>query len=191
MLAIDLPSGISADTGEALGSAVWADVTVTFLGEKLGLFTGDGIDHAGEVVFDSLGVPDAVYGKVQGVAVMPLPKPTQRLRSAHKNQCGHVLIIGGDIGMGGAALLAGEAALRTGAGLVSVMTRAEHCSAIIARRPEIMVRGVKEGDLIEDSLEACDVIAVGPGLGRDPWGEQLLIKSLGTCLLYTSDAADE
>jgi hydroxyethylthiazole kinase-like uncharacterized protein yjeF len=180
VLAIDLPSGISADTGVALGAAVRADVTVTFIGEKLGLFTADGIDHAGEVVFDSLEVPDGVFEEVQGIAVMSPPTPTQRLRSAHKTQFGHVLIMGGDIGMGGAVLLAGEAALRTGAGLVSVLTRVENCSAIIARRPELMVRGVEEGDLMEDRLEACNVVAIGPGLGLDPWGEQMLTKALGT-----------
>lgn len=180
VLAIDLPSGISADTGVALGAAVRADVTVTFIGKKLGLFTGDGIDHAGEVVFDSLEVPDGAYGEVQGITVMSSPRPTRRPRSSHKNQFGHVLIIGGDIGMGGAVLLAGEAALRTGAGLVTVLTRVENCSAIIARRPELMVRGVEEGDLIEDRLEACNVVAIGPGLGTDPWGEQLLAKALGT-----------
>ena len=178
VLSIDLPSGISADSGSMLGAAVRADVTVTFIGEKLGLRTGAGVDHAGDIVFHGLGVPADIYNAVAGIPVLSPPLPLQRPRSGHKNQFGHVLVIGGDRGMGGAALLAGEAALRTGCGLVSILTRPEHCAPILARRPELMVRGVSEGDDISDLLDACTVVAVGPGLGREPWGEQLLARAL-------------
>ena len=190
VLAVDLPSGISADTGQALGSAVVADTTVTFIGAKLGLFTGDGVDHAGRVVFDSLGVPQDVYDAVAGVPVLTVPTRPPRPRSAHKNRFGHVLVIGGDHGMGGAAVLAAEAALRTGAGLVSVLTRPEHCAGALARRPELMVRGVSEGDAIDDLLRACTVIAVGPGLGRGPWGHGLLARALaaGKPVVLDADA---
>lgn len=178
VLSIDLPSGISADSGATLGTAVRADVTITFIGEKLGLHTGAGVDHTGEVVFDDLGVPAAVYDDAAGIPVLSPPPPLRRPRSGHKNRFGHVLVIGGDRGMGGAVLLAGEAALRTGCGLVSVLTRPEHRAPILARMPELMVRGVSEGDDIGDLLDACTVVAAGPGLGREPWGEQLLDQAL-------------
>ena len=180
VLSIDLPSGISADSGATLGAAVRADVTVTFIGEKLGLRTGAGVDHAGDIVFDGLGVPAEIYDAVTGVPEISPPAPLQRPRSGHKNQFGHVLVIGGDRGMGGAVLLAGEAALRTGCGLVSILTRPEHRAPILARMPELMVRGVSERDDITALLDACTVVAVGPGLGREPWGEQLLDQALAT-----------
>ena len=178
VLSIDIPSGISADSGTTLGAAVRADVTVTFIGEKLGLVTGAGVDHAGDVVFDGLGVPSDIYDIAAGIPVVSPPPPLQRPRSGHKNQFGHVLVIGGERGMGGAVLLAGEAALRTGCGLVSILTRPEHRGPILARMPEIMARGISEGDEVSDLLNACSVIAVGPGLGREPWGEQLLDAAL-------------
>ena len=190
VVAVDLPSGVSADTGAVLGKAVHATVTVTFIGRKLGLFTGEGVDHAGEVVFDSLGVPDDVYGAAAGLRVLAPPAPRQRLPSAHKNQFGHVLLIGGDRGMGGAPLLAAEAAFRTGAGLVSMLTRPEHCAGVLARRPEVMVRGVSEDDEVEELFAACTVIGVGPGLGRGTWGRVLLARALaaGKPLVIDADA---
>ena len=178
VVAVDLPSGISADTGAVLGKAVRAIATVTFIGRKLGLFTGDGVDHAGEVVFDSLGVPEDIYGAASGLRVLSPPEPRDRPRSAHKHRFGHVLLIGGDHGMGGAPLLAAEAAFRTGAGLVSMLTRPEHCAGVLARRPEVMVRGVSEGDQVAELFSACTVIAVGPGLGRGSWGRALLTRAL-------------
>ena len=178
VVAVDLPSGISADTGAVLGKAVRATATVTFIGQKLGLFTGEGVDHAGEVVFDTLGIPEDIYDAVSGLRVLSPPLPRNRPRSAHKNQFGHVLLIGGDRGMGGAPLLAAEAAFRTGAGLVSMLTRPEHCAGVLARRPEVMVRGVSEDDEVEELLAACTVIGVGPGLGRGGWGRALLARAL-------------
>lgn len=178
VVAVDLPSGISADTGAVLGKAVRAAVTVTFIGRKLGLFTGEGVDHAGEVVFDPLGVPKDIYDAVSGLRVLSPPAPRNRPRSAHKNQFGHVLLIGGDRGMGGAPLLAAEAAFRTGAGLVSMLTRPEHCAGVLARRPEVMVRGVSEDDDVEQLFAGCTVIGVGPGLGRGTWGRALLARAL-------------
>ena len=178
VVAVDLPSGISADTGAVLGTAVRAATTVTFIGRKLGLFTGAGVDHAGAIVFDSLGVPGDIYDTDAGLPVLAPPPPPQRPPSAHKNRFGHVLVIGGDFGMGGAPLLTAEAALRGGAGLVSLLTRPEHCAGVLARRPEVMVRGVSEGEGVENALDACTVVAVGPGLGRGPWGQALLGRAL-------------
>ncbi|MDE2089857.1 MAG: NAD(P)H-hydrate epimerase, partial [Gammaproteobacteria bacterium] len=137
VLALDIPSGLHADSGAALGAAVRADVTVTFIGLKQGLFTGAGPDHCGAVVFNDLQVPVEIYSRVAPGAVrighedlMAALRP--RPRTAHKGHYGHVLVIGGEHGMAGAARLAAEAAARVGAGLVSVATRAAHAVAIAA-----------------------------------------------------------
>src|SRR4029453_7798340 len=156
------------------GSAVRADVTVAFIGMKRGLVTGSGPDHTGDIVLDTLGVPDDCHRDIGGIAALQwsgqrhLPPP--RAATAYKHQSGHALIVGGDGGMGGAVAMAAEAALRVGAGLVSVVTRPEHVSAILARRPEIMVKGVNEARALDALIERASVIAIGPGLGRGDWG---------------------
>ncbi len=96
-----------------------------------------------------------------------------RVRDANKGIFGHVLAVGGDEGMGGAIRLAGEAALRVGAGLVSVATRAEHVIAMNAARPELMVHGIVDATGIEPLLQRAGVVALGPGLGRSVWSKAL------------------
>jgi ADP-dependent NAD(P)H-hydrate dehydratase / NAD(P)H-hydrate epimerase len=178
VLALDIPSGLCADTGRVLGVAVRADVTVTFIGMKRGLVTGSGPDYTGQVVLDVLDVPDACRQTIGGIVALQwksvrglLPA---RKATAYKHQAGHALIIGGDSGMGGAVAMAAEAALRVGAGLVSVATRAEHVTAVLTRRPEIMAKGVDSAAQIGALVGRATVIAVGPGLGRDDWGRALL-----------------
>ncbi len=105
-----------------------------------------------------------------------LPKRSGNVNKAH---FGHVLAIGGDLGMGGAVRLAAEAALRCGAGLVSVATRGAHVPALLAGRPELMVRGVEEAASIDDLVDRATVVAVGPGLGRATWGAWLFEAALG------------
>jgi hydroxyethylthiazole kinase-like uncharacterized protein yjeF len=184
VLALDVPSGLCADTGRVLGIAIRADVTVTFIGMKRGLVTGDGPDYTGQVVLDTLEVPEACHQMIGGSAALQwntvawlLP---QRKATAYKHQSGHALIIGGDRGMGGAVAMAAEAALRVGAGLVSVATRPEHVTAILARRPEIMVKGIDSAAQIDALVGRATVIAVGPGLGRDDWGRALLDYAIGS-----------
>lgn len=187
VLALDIPSGLCADTGRVLGRTVRADVTVTFIGVKRGLVTGSGPDHTGDIVLDTLGVPEDCHRDIGGIEALHWHRLRhlipRRAATAYKHQSGHVLIVGGDSGMGGAAAMAGEAALRVGAGLVSVVTRPEHVAAILARRPEIMVQGV--GDIHAIDAPAMDalvnrasVIAIGPGLGRGDWGRALLERVL-------------
>lgn len=174
VLAIDIPSGLSADTGRRSASTIVADVTVTFIGLKRGLFTHDGPDCAGEVIFDPLGLADEVYhqvlshtGKLQLEGLLAsLPR---RRRNAHKNNFGHVLIVGGDKGMGGAVAMSAEAALRAGAGLVTVATHPAHATALLARRPELMVRGIEAGTDLDALAARASVIVLGPGLGRSDW----------------------
>ncbi|MFP4245316.1 MAG: NAD(P)H-hydrate epimerase, partial [Ectothiorhodospira sp.] len=139
VLSLDIPSGLQADTGAVLGRAVRARATVTFIGLKLGLFTGEGREYGGQVHFDDLAVPAAVYGGMTPTAhradaggLQHLPR---RRRGAHKGDFGHVLVVGGAPGMPGAVRMAAEAAARVGAGLVSVATHAGHAALIPLARP--------------------------------------------------------
>lgn len=190
VLAVDIPSGLSADTGSVLGCAVTADVTVTFIGRKRGLFTNDGPDHSGRVVFCSLDVPEAVYEnrKFTPVTMLAAPKFPKRRKNSYKTTHGHVLVIGGDHGMGGAVILSAEAALRTGAGLVSVATRPENVTALLVRRPEIMVRGVDNKAQLQSLLEKATSLVVGPGLGQCDWSRELLLAALDSKLPVVVDA---
>ncbi|TNF34708.1 MAG: NAD(P)H-hydrate dehydratase [Gammaproteobacteria bacterium] len=184
VLAVDIPSGLCADSGRVFGDAVVADLTVTFIGCKRGLLTGQAADHVGQLILDDLDVPDDVLETVPADAhCLDLDNLLQvllpRQLTAHKGDFGHVMIIGGDAGMPGAVLLAAEAAARCGAGLVSVATRPEHVAAVAARCPSVMVHGVVSGQELEPLLERPTVLVVGPGLGTGPWGEQLLQKAAG------------
>jgi NAD(P)H-hydrate epimerase len=179
VLAVDIPSGLCADTGRVLGKAVRADLTVTFIGLKRGLFTLQAVDYAGELQFADLSVPSQVYQQVSADCVrLELETLLEYLPArpavAHKGLYGTVLVVGGDYGMAGAAAMAAEAALRCGAGLVRVATRPEHVSALVARMPEAMPMGVESGDDLQPLLDAADVLVVGPGLGQSPWSEYLL-----------------
>lgn len=175
VLALDVPSGLDADRGGAPGDAVRADLTVTFIAAKPGLHTGAGPDHAGQVVLDDLDVPTATFDGVPAAAAALGAPPLRealprRARTAHKGQMGHVLLVGGDEGMAGAILLAARAALRAGAGLVSVATRGAHAAALTAAQPELMCHGLDEPRKLRGLLERATVVAVGPGLGRGEWG---------------------
>ncbi len=190
ILALDIPSGLGADTGMPLGGAVRAQVTVTFIGLKQGLFTGEGPEFCGEVQFERLEVPDQVYQTTHPAAVLltDRQKFQPRRRSAHKGDFGHVLIVGGDYGMSGAVRLAGEAALRTGAGLVSIATRRSHSSVLNLSRPELMCHGVEQPDELHPLLERATVVVIGPGLGQRRWGESMLKSVLGSGLPLVVDA---
>lgn len=193
VLAVDIPSGLSADTGQVLGCAVHADLTVTFIGLKLGLFTASGPDQCGELAFDGLDADPALIsedGVARRLAPASLARLAARPKAAHKGQFGHALVIGGDTGMGGAALLAAESALRCGAGLVSLATRTAHVPAALARRPELMVRGVSSSAELLRLAERADVLVVGPGIGREAWGRVLVsaAASLACRQVWDADA---
>lgn len=178
VLALDLPSGLCADTGRELGVAVRAELTVSFVGLKIGLFTGDAPGLVGELVFDDLQADPQIVAQTpaqaQRLAPANLPRLAARQRTAHKGQFGHLLVVGGDRGLGGAALLAAESALRSGAGLVSLATRAEHVPAALARRPELMSVGVASANQLRGVAEHAQVLVVGPGLGQAAWGRSLI-----------------
>ena len=179
VLALDVPSGLNADSGACPGVAIRADVTVTFLAGKRGLHTGRAADHVGTLELANLGLPDSVYAQhapdAQLLAAESLPP---RPRYANKGNYGHVLVIGGEHGMAGAARLAAESALRGGAGLVSVATRAGHAQALLAARPELMVHAVDGPQALQPLLDRASVLALGPGLGQAAWGHALWLTAL-------------
>lgn len=195
VLALDVPSGVDASCGDVPGIAVQATWTLQFIAAHAGLATGAALDHVGRVATATLdlepvdfdGVPATAW-QLQAAALHAL-LPV-RARTAHKGKAGHVLVVGGNHGMGGACVLAAEAALRAGAGLVSVATRAEHVAPLLARRPEAMVHAVADAAALPPLLSAADVCAIGPGLGRDAWAAGLFRATIhgGQALVLDADA---
>jgi NAD(P)H-hydrate epimerase len=194
VLALDVPSGLDADAGARLGACVRADATVVFVAWKRGLFTADGAEACGERELATLDLPAAAFEQIPADAelldasVAGVLAP--RRDNANKSHYGHVLAIGGDEGMGGAIRLTGEAALRTGAGLVSVATRPSQAAVASAARPELMARGVEDGTALAPLLTRASVVAIGPGLGQASWGRSLFETALasGKPLVVDADA---
>jgi NAD(P)H-hydrate epimerase len=194
VLALDLPSGLDADTGLIHGAAISATRTITFVALKAGLFLGDGWDRVGELAFAGLGIPEAareahapvIRRMDQQLLKAALPR---RRRSAHKADHGRLLIVGG-LAMPGAVRLAGEAALRAGAGLVTVATEAHSVASIIAGRPELICHTVKSAAELESLLEAADAVAIGPGLGQSRGARDLFgaVAGCGNALVLDADA---
>ena len=194
VLALDLPSGLDGDSGLIQGAAIRATRTITFVALKAGLFLGDAWDCVGELACAGLGIPESVREAQLpvirrmdgGLLEAALP---QRRRSAHKGDHGRVLIVGG-LAMPGAARLAGEAALRTGAGLVTVATDAQSIASIITGRPELICNAVKSAAELERLVNVAAAVAIGPGLGhsrsaRDFFGT---VTGCGKAVVVDADA---
>ncbi|MGZ0704042.1 NAD(P)H-hydrate dehydratase [Pseudomonas piscis] len=125
---------------------------------------------------------------VQLLTAGQLPRLTARPLDAHKGQFGHVLLIGGDLGFAGAALLAAQSALRSGAGLVSLATRSEHVAAAAARVPEVMTLGTHSANQLMGLMARATVVVAGPGLGQGAWGRSLLSAAASAPLPQVWDA---
>ncbi len=195
VLAVDVPSGLHADRGTVLGAAVEACCTLTFIGLKRGLYTAAGCHHAGQVEFADLAVPADIYQRQSAEVELINAAPLETLlgprrRDAHKGDFGHVLVVGGDAGMAGAARLAAQAAARCGAGLVSVATRAVHAPVLNAGCPELMVHAMECGADLVPMLARARVVVAGPGLGRSAWSQQLFgrVQDSGLPLVVDADA---
>ena len=192
-LALDVPSGLHADTGCVLGIAVQATATLTFIGLKPGLFTGAGREYVGELYFDDLNLPAAVFQDVAPPALR-ITAPDmhgllpRRARHSHKGDAGRMLLVGGAPGMGGALRLAGIAALRTGAGRVTLATHALHAPHLSCDCPELMVHGIAAAQELRSLITPAVVIAAGPGLGQDPWAQNLWAALLESPQLGVVDA---
>jgi len=193
VLALDIPSGLHSDTGQILGEAVRADATISYIGLKQGMFTGDGPACCGDIRFHALDVPARIYSR-EILAARRLDWRQQatrlspRSRSAHKGNFGHVLVIGGDRGFSGAIRLAAEAAARSGAGLVTLATHPAHAALLNLDRPELMCQGVEHADDLAPLLRRATVVAIGPGLGQGAWGQALLGRVLESRLPLVVDA---
>lgn len=185
ILALDIPSGLSANTGQVLGTAIKADLTTTFIGLKLGLFTGAGRHYAGKIVFNDLKLDNLQFQHIAPTAnrldlIELLKSLAPRPKNAHKGSCGHAMVIGGDINYGGAIILAATACARMGPGLTTVITLAEHRTALLNSIPEAMVFCSQIMQEIEQQLKKADAIIIGPGLGQSAWSEKMLLAALNS-----------
>ncbi|WP_394192927.1 NAD(P)H-hydrate dehydratase [Pseudoalteromonas atlantica] len=184
IIAIDLPSGINADTGVVQGIAIQAELSVTFVGIKQGLVTGEGRAYAGKCEFADLGVGQAFIQLATPSAALINYDTTQglakRQNNSHKGSHGKLLCVGGNAGTAGAIRLTSEAALRTGAGMVKVYTHPDSVLAISMGRPELMVTTTN----LHAALDWATCIAIGPGLGQDSWSKSTFKTVIQHCVAH-------
>lgn len=190
VLAVDIPSGLDANTGQCQPVAVRASVTLSFIGLKPGQLMLHGQDHCGDLLLAPLATESHYPAQAQAINLLANDICQQllpaRSRAAHKGQFGQVLVIGGDQGFGGAAIMAAQAAAHSGAGTVCLFTQQEHLQAMLSRQPEIMATYQHLPEL----LTKASVLCVGPGLGKGNWGQALMAQVL-TCnkpMLLDADA---
>lgn len=206
IVAVDIPSGLQADSGASLGVAVRASLTVTFGLPKLGLYLGPGIDHAGTIQVVDIGIPPSYVDAVPSYTVLVTKETVRsafpsRRQSAHKGTFGHAGIIAGSVGKTGAAALAALAALRMGAGLVTVATPSSVNDVLEAKLLEVMTLPCSETkartlarssfDRILPFIQARTAVAIGPGLSTHPETVELvqsLIKHLDRPSVLDADA---
>jgi len=182
VLSIDIPTGVEADTGFVHNEAVGADLTITFVGHKKGMYTGDAANYRGRVKLFELDIPNQFYEKHEFHIFSQnwhgskhLLKP--RKMTCHKGEFGHTVIIGGYQGMSGAAILASTAAARCGSGLTSAWVARQCATSIVNHTPEVMAVGVDESDitsLVSQYSLANNTIVIGPGLGQSGWAKTWL-----------------
>ncbi|HSD69305.1 MAG TPA: NAD(P)H-hydrate dehydratase [Woeseiaceae bacterium] len=193
VVALDIPSGVHGDSGAVMGKAVVADLTVTFVGLKTGLFLGAARQCVGELAFAGLGIPEECRRDVPAELIRIEASLLQqalppRKADAHKGDFGHLLLVGGNPGMPGAIRLAGMAALRSGAGRVTIATHASNIAPISAGCPELMFHAIDKADDLAPILGRVDTLGIGPGLGTGDWGRALLEPALAAGLPTVVDA---
>lgn len=205
IVSIDVPSGLSADTASLSGESIDAKLTVALGAPKLPLLMSPAAARAGELVVADIGIPESVIDSVVGPRVEVITRAwartlvVPRLADVHKGDCGRVVLVAGSTGKSGAACLAALGALRAGAGLVTVATPRSCQPIVSAWMPEYMTLGLDEtiggtvrGEAVEAILgESCDVLAVGPGLGRGPEVTDLvrtLVRDSQVPLVLDADA---
>jgi hydroxyethylthiazole kinase-like uncharacterized protein yjeF len=185
MLSIDIPSGLHGDLGYPLGHCVQADCTVTFVGKKIGLTSGQGKTYTGKLIYNDLGIGESFASLAKPAAHLisfaHLPKLAPRANNAHKGQFGRLLCIGADQGMPGSIRMTSEAALRTGAGLVRAYCHNDNRAVIAMGRPELML----SSDNINQQLTWATGLALGPGLGQNDWGKDLFAQVFNHLLEHT------
>ena len=190
---IDIPSGLQADTGVAMPVAVQADLTVSFIGRKIGCYLADGPDICGKRIFDDLGLSSSLTRQSEALATaldenhLVLPHP--RRNNTHKVDYGHVLIVGGQPSMSGAVRLAGMAALRCGAGLVTLCVHPDNVAIAASQHPELMVASWDE--FVQLASKAT-VLVVGPGMGKTAEAEAVLqqVSAIDKAMVIDADALE-
>lgn len=193
VLALDIPSGLNAQTGAAPGAVIHAHHTLTFIALKPGLLTGKARDVVGQLHHHALGLESWLNGQETALTRFDASQLyrwfTPRRPTSHKGDHGRLLIIGGDHGTAGAIRMAGEAALRAGSGLVRVLTRSENIAPLLTARPELMVHELTSASL-DESLQWADVVVIGPGLGQQEWGKKALqkVENFRKPMLWDADA---
>lgn len=193
ILALDIPSGLNADTGQAVGAVIHAQHTQTFIVCKPGLLTGQARDYVGKLHCDALGLSDWLEKQNAPIARLDASLLNTWLHPrrpcSHKGDNGRLVLIGGDRGMAGAIRMAGEAALRSGAGLVRVLTHIEHVSPLLTARPEMMVQELTD-ESVKAALDWADVIVIGPGLGQSEWALDAVkaLQRFDKPMLWDADA---
>ncbi|TVP42348.1 MAG: NAD(P)H-hydrate dehydratase [Gemmatimonadales bacterium] len=200
VLALDLPSGVVADTGQAPGAVVAADLTVAFGAPKLGTLLHPGRGRAGRLVAVEIGFPPWEASQASAALVTGrwahahLPR---RSLDTHKNAVGRLLLICGDEAMGGAAVLTARAALRTGVGMLRVLCAPRHRDLFHHQVPEAILPDPTDRDAVRDAVRNSDAVAAGPGMGLAPEGlparllpgvMEQLSESGGGALLLDADA---
>jgi ADP-dependent NAD(P)H-hydrate dehydratase / NAD(P)H-hydrate epimerase len=204
-VAIDLPTGLSADSSEVEGEAIEASMTITLAAPKIPLILPPADTHSGDLVIADIGIPLPILDDVEGPYIELLTRERMRelvparAADSHKGDFGRVLVIAGSLGRSGAAHLAATGALRSGAGLVTVATPRSCLPIVAAMGPEYMTEGLEEtatGTIDFTALERvldfkADVIAVGPGLGQSPGTAAFvhgLVERAGVPLILDADA---
>jgi NAD(P)H-hydrate epimerase len=205
VMAIDLPTGVDADTGYAQ-AYVAADITLSMVQPKIGHVLGVGSIASGRLVNESLGSNALLSAMSEGdrsslavasfsdqidwfdVAQLAKHKPCPRFADSHKGRYGHVAVFGGDHGYGGAAIMASEAAAKSGAGTVALMTRGEHVAASLVRNPNVMAFDLAHERAMSLGIRKDTVVVLGPGLGREEWGEALFQRVMALSLPLVLDA---
>ncbi len=172
-IAIDIPSGLDANTGQPLTCAIKADYSFTALGFKPGLFTGQAQEYTGQVELLDLIPKDAQLRPLAQLSPHDIHLPARKA-FGHKGSYGHVLVVGGHPKMGGAVMMAAEAAFTAGAGKVTVVCHAKHHTAILSRAPNLMLADIEALTTaeIQSLIDQVDAVSFGMGLGRDAWAEQ-------------------
>ena len=205
VVAIDLPTGVSADTHEVAGEAIEASMTVTLAAPKIPLILPPADSHGGDLVIADIGIPLPVLDEVGGPYIELLTRERMRelvparAADSHKGDFGRVLVVAGSLGRAGAAHLAAIGALRSGAGLVTIATPRSCLPMVAAMAPEYMTEPLEEtasGTIDYAALDRvleikADVIAVGPGLGQAPGTAafvQGLLERAGVPLVIDADA---
>ena len=197
-VAVDMPSGIDADNGQVMGSAIKCDYTITFSFEKLGQFFWPGSEYCGEVICVPMGItkdswldkkPQTAYLEKSDLFMLP-----QRPAHSNKGTFGKLLIIAGSMNMAGAAVLCGKAAYRTGVGLVKILTAEENRTIIQSALPEAILctygKKLVQEDVIRE-LKWADAVVIGPGIGMDGNSQKLVdvvLSNVNVPLVLDADA---